>query len=56
MGHLSDRADKFTKKFAPPKEEVLSQAEQEAQFARNFSTRAGIKEMYKEMRAKRDAG
>lgn len=54
MGHISDRADRFAKKFAPPKEEQRTPAEIEAQFARDFGTVAGIREMYNKLKERRD--
>ncbi len=56
MGHITERADRFAKKYETPKEEVVSQAEKEAAFSRTFASPAGLREQWKRAKEILDAG
>lgn len=53
MGHVSDRADKFAKKFVPDKPVVPTQAEKEATFAKEWMTSSGLNTQRKKIKEQR---
>lgn len=58
MGHVSDRADRFAKKFVPDKPVETTQAEKEATFAKDWMTSSGLnaqRKKIKETRGKNSA-
>ena len=53
MGKISERADRFVKKFVPEKKVETTQAEKEATFAKDWMTSSGLNAQRKKIKETR---